>query len=420
LGKEILFIFTTNVDNSSDLLPRYLVHIFVVGHVLAALMLWWFFTVLVPPTTVLLSLEDPITTFATLLAAVAVGVVLLPPQIGITFVCPLLHVFAPSLQEQYKSERLHLLFSHVKRINPDAVALQEVTLLWWSTWYKRLIISSLEEQGYCHHIACPDLPSAMRLRGTATLANSGLMILSKYPIARHAYHRFSHQATFEAHVVDRGALFAELDLGPEAPRAQLFTAHLASGGYVLMSSLNLDAKTQNAMVGQSNSYGLQQAHELAAFIRAQSTPSADAKSDCKSNGGEVDGIASSPGDSRRRREPFVVLAADLNIRPSHSEYPILAGCMHSLGLEDAWAGSWEPTFGTVDERGRPHEWLMTHHADLKTCKELDYVFHSSGAKIVEKYVDRCAEPNNNAGWQQASDHSAIVATFDIPSRTLLS
>ena len=57
--------------------------------------------------------------------------------------------------------------------------------------------------GYTHSYACPDLPSGMRGKGTALLGNSGLIILSKTPILRGAYHRFNKQAAFEFHCVDR-------------------------------------------------------------------------------------------------------------------------------------------------------------------------------------------------------------------------
>ena len=47
-----------------------------------------------------------------------------------------------------------------------------------------------------------------------------------------------------------------------------------------------------------------------------------------------------------------------------------------------------------------------------TQKELDYVF-ASGATPVAREIDRCAEDDPNAGWQQVSDHAAIVATFTV-------
>lgn len=43
----------------------------------------------------------------------------------------------PSKQEQYKRERLDLLFKHVQRIDPDIICLQEVTVMWWSAYYRR-------------------------------------------------------------------------------------------------------------------------------------------------------------------------------------------------------------------------------------------------------------------------------------------
>jgi hypothetical protein len=87
--------------------------------------------------------------------------------------------------------------------------------------------------------------------------------------------------------------------------------------------------------------------------------------------------------------------------------------MKKMGLVDAWKGEWEPTFGTLDANGDPDEWLMTHRADLKTEKELDYVFFS-GATLKSKSVEKCPEPNRNAGWQQVSDHAGVMVTFEVP------
>ena len=70
--------------------------------------------------------------------------------------------------------------------------------------------------------ACFKLRSVFKNRWT----DSGLLIVSRHPITRSEYHRFGRQATFEAHCVDRGALFAELDLGPASVnRFSYFAPH---------------------------------------------------------------------------------------------------------------------------------------------------------------------------------------------------
>ena len=242
---------------------------------------------------------------------------------------------------------------------------------------------------YIHSYHCPDLPSGFRGCGTALFGNSGLMIVSKTPILRGAYHRFNKQAAFELHCVDRGALFAEVE-GPEpGTKLQVFTAHMASGGMVVLAGLHLPPAVQDALTGQGNGTGVQQAHELTAFVKEHANPS----------------VPPEPG-------VVTIVAGDLNMRPFHPEYAVVAAGMKELGLVDAYDGVWEPTFGTVDEHGSPHERLMTHRADYGTCKELDYVF-SSGAKVVDRQIDRCVEKDASAGWQQVSDHAAIVVTFEL-------
>ena len=55
-----------------------------------------------------------------------------------------------------------------------------MTSLWYSTYYKCYLLNRLKELGYTYSTSCPDLPSAFRLAGPAMLANSGLVIASKY------------------------------------------------------------------------------------------------------------------------------------------------------------------------------------------------------------------------------------------------
>ena len=247
----------------------------------------------------------------------------------------------------------------------------------------------MEGLGYVHHSACPDLPSGFRAQGTAFLGNSGLILLSNRPITRAAYHRFRAQAPFEFHCVDRGALFVEVDFGNNV-KVRVFTAHMASGGMVLLAGMNMSVEAQEKLTGQGNGTGAQQGRELLEFVQAQGVPT----------------IPAEPG-------VVTIVAGDLNMRPAHQEYTELAAGMRRLGLTDAWQGEWEPTFGTVDENGDSDEWLMTHRADLKTEKELDYIFYS-GVTLQSKSVEKCKEADRSVGWQQVSDHAGVMATFVVP------
>ena len=73
--------------------------------------------------------------------------VVLSPQSTI-FITMLLTVVWPAKQEQYKKERLGLLCEHVQSINPDIICLQEVTMMWYSNYYRKLHESRLAELGY--------------------------------------------------------------------------------------------------------------------------------------------------------------------------------------------------------------------------------------------------------------------------------
>ena len=288
----------------------------------------------------------------------------------------------PRWFDEYKRERVDLLIRHAKSTGFDVLLLQEVSSLWYSAAIARYLIAEAAKVGFTHHYACPEAPSFP----WATLGNSGLVVLSRHPVVQGAFLPFKAQSWFERHVVSRGALFVQIsapsgasngasndtaDLSAPSGASSgasngasngassgtsngalndttdlfLFTTHLTSAPEVLFKGLNL-SEAGAKMAVDRNSTGKDQMKEYLAFMRLQLAAHFNAA-----------------------KKHLVVVAGDLNCKPTHDEYTWFADAVGAAAhpalpcgpLIDAWAGEWEPTFATIDkETGERTETRMTH------------------------------------------------------------
>ena len=77
--------------------------------------------------------------------------------------------------------------------------MQEVYGAWYSAGYVDVAKILAKSAGYGHVLTAPPLPT-----WPATLMNSGLLIVSRYPIVERAFHNYKAQGWYERHMLLRG------------------------------------------------------------------------------------------------------------------------------------------------------------------------------------------------------------------------
>lgn len=291
---------------------------------------------------------------------------------------------------QQKRQRIDLLVDRAKERGWDVLVLQEVTSLWFTAKHRRYLIDRARAAGYRHVAACPERPT-----WPATLANSGLVVLSKHPVGDCAYLPYRSQGWFEACGVCRGALFVQL-LPPASQKpVLLFTTHTTSPTDILVQTLHLERLAH--LFSDRNSCGWRQLLEFRQFIVQKLT----------AHGG-------SPG---KAAGSLVVVCGDLNLMPHHPEREEFSQMMAALELTpplaDVWEDRWQPTFALRDPgTGEPTERLLTQLADqMAAPKTLDYMF--TNARVVASAIDRVEQRDTAVAhrFQQVSDHSGLDVTL---------
>ena len=233
----------------------------------------------------------------------------------------------------------------------------------------------------------------------ATLANAGLVILSRHPVDATQYMTFRQQSWFEKFAVSRGALFAKLQLPGDAGHGFFFTTHTTSPSDILVQTLHLE-RFQTAFTDR-NSSGSQQLREFAGFIASN--------------------LAAHRDGAGHGRDSLVVVCGDINIKPAHPEFADFTAMMQAQNvtpaLDDAWRGRWEATFGLRHPAtGAPLETMLTHTPDQRMPpKCLDYFF--SNRLPLRAIVDRVAQGNPALAsrYQQVSDHAGLSVTLQLRS-----
>ena len=105
-----------------------------------------------------------------------------------TNACSLVDDFEPS----FVCARIDYLLSLPELEKVDVLLLQEVSSTVLSSKYPRYFIKQACARGFVHHAMPPLLPTL-----PAVFANSGLLIVSRHPIAETAFRAFKHRAPFD-------------------------------------------------------------------------------------------------------------------------------------------------------------------------------------------------------------------------------
>eukprot|EP00439_Symbiodinium_sp_Y106_P022894 s5293_g2.t2 len=254
----------------------------------------------------------------------------------------------------------------------DIVCLQELTVAWGQDDWVTALKDFAKSAGLRHFASSGKWPQF-----PAFFAAAGLVILSKYNIKRSELLTFSRQSWFEWSAVQRGALMVELE-GPKNKKIAVINVHTTAGLEVVRTGMHLSKQVSqgNAKV---NPTGLKQLEE--ALRRFEEF---------------------SKGCDQR------IFCGDFNLsKDSDSLQSFFEQAKEKLKLVDQYADC-PPTFGCVDEHGKPRETLLTKHT--KNCRPrcIDHVL--SDVKCKAARVDNMtAKPEDAAkyGYQQVSDHSAV-------------
>mmetsp|Transcript_20354 Transcript_20354/g.44077 ORF Transcript_20354/g.44077 Transcript_20354/m.44077 type:complete len:245 (-) Transcript_20354:50-784(-) len=244
-----------------------------------------------------------------------------------------------------------------------------------------MLIDGASKQGFSHRAEAPSRP-----RFPATLANSGLLILSRYPVISTHTKFFRRQAWYDLFAVNRGVMHAEIRVGQT--KVNFFTTHLSPGLETCAHLLNIDVDHDSKWV--DNRDAQHQAKEVQEYMR------------------------------ERASDGFIVLAGDFNCRGGSSLYHMCCGLMGELelGVRDVTVRegsngvlSWLPTFGCVHPDGTPTETLFTPPGEQGKPKTLDYIF-SNLQRIGE--AETVSFSAKGMPFQQVSDHHGVLVSLLVP------
>jgi len=316
--------------------------------------------------------------------ALAVSPILAPNMAVLVNV--LVATLTPWWHEQYKEQRIQTFLDQIEDF--DVICIQECVNMWFSSKHERTLLRGAEKLGFKYVAKTPSRPVF-----PATLANSGLLIISRWPIVNSASHIYAAQAWYDFFGVNRAAVYACVR-APSGKLVHVFTTHLSPGMEAVINLLNID-NTKHGIVSLENSDALRQTAELFSLMKKHVEP-----------GG------SDPA----------VLAGDLNFRGGSQSYFSFVRLINGLGLalQDRMVQShpqgglsWTPTFGTVDANGKPTETLMTRPADQGEPKTLDFIFSNLVCHDQRTIPFRSAGPYA-ALFQQVSDHHGVAARLQVP------
>lgn len=231
----------------------------------------------------------------------------------------LLSLALPSISEQHKKERLDLLLEHMKRNEYDVVALQELSCYWAHPGHDENTVYLLQgaaQLGYVHVFRTSSVPGKPLQYGS-----SGLALLSKFRIVDGSarWKPFAHQAWFEASLLTRGMLYAEILLPcdniqeADALNISITVAHNSSGLSILLDEFL-------PITSGTNKEGGVQAIEWAEFLHEvlQERHPAAGRSTERMAGKAAGGGGAAGNVEAIDRDHFVIAAGDLNMGPGAS------------------------------------------------------------------------------------------------------
>lgn len=243
----------------------------------------------------------------------------------------------------------------------DVAALQEV----WGAFGRdraEQLCARAKERGLVYSARTPKWPAGLGLM------SSGLLVVSRWPLLRSEYHRFSRQDLLEC-PVERGCLLVEVDLGDRGT-AVVANVHLSTNPWKPIASW-LDLQSVHA----------REVLKLVAEFAAA--------------GGH--------------QPALTVVCGDLNMEKSDERFVEWAGLAQEAGLSDCFPHC-PPTFGCVDElSGEPVNRVLLCKEELGVARTLDHIFASTRPTSVG--VRAFKAPSAKCAWDEVSDHRGITADF---------
>lgn len=109
-----------------------------------------------------------------------------------------------------RRQRAQLISSMISRY--DIVMLQEVFGSTWTREWREIISDT------------PGMDKVLSVKGQGKTLDSGLIILSKFPIVKHRFIRFKQNSLLNNLIIDRGFLYAEIKVGSKS--IHVFNTHL--------------------------------------------------------------------------------------------------------------------------------------------------------------------------------------------------
>jgi len=280
----------------------------------------------------------------------------------------------------FKAERVALLFSQSHC--HDVICVQELYSFWWTAHWQNHFLAQARQHGFTHSI------STRFPRFPAFIFNSGLVIVSRFPIAESEFHAFPTPAFYDVITTNRGVMWARVEL-PGQKHVSVFTFHLAPPKDEVVQRMKL--------LSMASCVQPIQCQQLVQFVET-----------C---------IAG------KNQEP-VIIAGDFNFEPESSCYNVFSSLLQKrlpMPFRDDFvrkckiSDGWTATFGNLNNMGNPEETLLTHPTVYGIDSRPDHCFSSfPDEAVISAQVDKLQRPGTDrAHYQQVSDHSGLTIEYII-------
>jgi endonuclease/exonuclease/phosphatase family metal-dependent hydrolase/quinol monooxygenase YgiN len=247
----------------------------------------------------------------------------------------------------YKFERLKFLSEEVFP-SYDVIAVQELFSSYpnvLDAGHVDCLIGYAKKQGFIH-VGRPG-----RAKFPSFAMNTGLLILSRYPIHESHVLVFSHQFIGEQFAVNRGAMYAKI-VRPGYSPLHFFTAHVSPSMRKLLQGY------PERLLKMGDEARTSQFQQLGTFITSK-----------WKNKGEDRCIVAGDFNADIKYPDSSVFNSIIQPVPGDAMSVVLETLVDEIGLYDTANGKYVPTFGYMGE-----EHLLTNYKERETYKTDDLIF----------------------------------------------
>lgn len=281
-----------------------------------------------------------------------------------TLVSILRRVYPPAFDEAKEERLLHFCNEILPKY--DVVCLQEVVSIYGFEGNVEQIREAAAKHGLIYSACSGRWP-----KFPALFLSSGLLIVSRYPIIKSEFRKFSQQAFFEWFMITRGALMAEVEVSEEE-RISFVTVHTTCGMQVVEAGTGLDAGEKH-----ENNVGMEQILDV------------------------LKGCQNFTDSSCQR-----IFCGDFNLQKTSNSFSQLEKRMNAFGMYDCYPDC-PPTFGCDDEHA---ETMLTPKVERRVPKVLDHVFSDKACEAAS--VEMMLAPKHlTHRFQQVSDHRGLELSW---------